>query len=335
MPRKFFEYISTVILAFSGFLGFISYANAGEVRDNIEDRGYLRCGVFQTAFLKKSPIKEMSEDLCRGLALALFPDPSAVKLVSLTEQEAGQALVDGRVDVIALANQKRLSHQANHANTGPLFVNNLDIAILFKGYKVRDLGGKKICSLDWVDKTALAIFGQKHQISFGVLSYRTEEELLNAVKSHGCRAVALPRVELAIFLKQVSGIFPAPLILSSSSFKNSLGMLVSSKDEEWKAIVGLYRRALLESERREVSSQNVDYVASSTINPEIQKLLGVKGSFGQDLGLDHNWFYRVLQNHGNYQEIYIRHFNNRKITLERGPNQLTAKGGALVVNDLR
>ncbi|WP_120496083.1 hypothetical protein [Kiloniella sp. EL199] len=322
-------------MALSGFFNFIGDASAGDVRDNVEDRGYLRCGVIQTAFLNKSPIKEMGEDLCRGLGLALFPDPKAVKLVSLTEQEAGQALAENRVDIIALANQKRLSHQLNHVNTTSLFVNNLDISILFKGYKVRDLGGKKICSLDWVDKTSLAIFGQKHQISFGVLSYRTEQELLNAVKSHGCRAVALPRVEQAIFLKQVSGIFPVPLILSSSSADNNLGMLVSSEDEEWKNIVGLYSHALLESESREISSQNVDYIASSTANPEIQKLLGVKGSIGQNFGLDNNWFYRVLQSYGNYQEIYNRHFNNNEIVLKRGSNQSTAKGGALVVNELR
>ncbi|KLN61463.1 hypothetical protein WH96_07550 [Kiloniella spongiae] len=312
--------------------GLAGSANAGDVRDNIEDRGYLRCGVVQTS---KFPVKDMGEDLCRGLALALFPDPKAVKLVSLTQRAAGQELAVGRVDVVALANRTSLSHQGGHVNAGSLFVNSLDIAILFKGYKVRDLSGKKICSLDWVDKTELAIFGQKHQVSFGVLSYKTEDELLQAVKSHGCRAVALPRVEQAIFLKKVSGIFPTPFILSSISSSNNLGMLVSSDDEEWKAIVRLYTGALLESERRGIHSQNVDYIASSTVNPDLQKLLGVKGSFGEDLGLDNNWFYRVLQSYGNYEEIYMRHFNNGDIMLERGPNQLTTKGGVLTVDGLR
>jgi general L-amino acid transport system substrate-binding protein len=165
MSPKSFEYIRSVLLALSGFLSLIFYANAGDIRDNVEDRGYVRCGVVQTNFYYKTPIKEMAQDLCRGLALALFPDPNALKIVSLSEHEAGRALAEGRIDVVAMANRKRLSHQEYHINASTLFINSLDIAILFKGYKVRDLGGKKICSLDWVDKTSLAIFGQKHQIS--------------------------------------------------------------------------------------------------------------------------------------------------------------------------
>ncbi|WP_417453382.1 hypothetical protein [Kiloniella sp.] len=93
-----------------------------------------------------------------------------------------------------------------------------------------------------------------------------------------------------------------------------------------------YAHTLMESERRDINAQNVDYIASTTLNPEVQKLLGVKGSFGTELGLDSNWSYRVLQRYGNYQEIYERHFVNGTITLERGPNKLVANGGVLAVN---
>ncbi|WP_417429140.1 hypothetical protein [Kiloniella sp.] len=332
MKQNITQYIWYPLLVVIGYIGLFSYSNAGEVRDRVEDRGYLRCGVVKTTFLSKSPIDDMGRELCRGLALALFPDPSAVKLITLNESNAGRNLAEGKVDVIALADSRRLSHQEHHQNIATLFLNNLDVAILFKGYRVDDLNGKKICSLEWIDKTSLAIFSQKHQVSFGVVSYKSEGELFKAVKSHGCRAVALPRVEQSIFLQKISGIFPDPFVLSSSSSNNSLGMIVSSRDEDWKTIVQFYAHTLLESERWDINSQNVDYIASTTINPEIQKLLGVKGSLGTELGLDTNWSYRVLQRYGNYQEIYERHFVNGTITLERGPNKLVANGGFLVIN---
>ncbi|WP_052741860.1 type 2 periplasmic-binding domain-containing protein [Kiloniella litopenaei] len=330
--KKCIQYFCYTLLALLGPIGLVSYVHAGEVRDRIEDRGYLRCGVIDTAFFNKAPVKDMGTELCRGLALALFPNPNAVKLVTITESNAGRILAEGAVDVLALADSKRLSHQGSHENIATLFHNSLDVAILFKGYRVADLNGKKICSLESVDKTSLAIFGQKYQISFGVVSQASETDLLKLAKSQRCRAVALPRVEQSIFLNKVFSVSSDPLIFSTTSSANNLGMVVSSSDKEWQAIVRLYAQALLESERRDIHSQNVDYVASSTTNPEIQKLLGVKGSFGDVLGLDNNWFYRVLQRHGNYQEIYQRHFNNKGINLERGPNQLTAKGGKLRVN---
>ena len=41
-------------------------------------------------------------------------------------------------------------------------------------------------------------------------------------------------------------------------------------------------------------------------NPEIQRLLGVEGNYGERLGLTKDWAYRIIKHVGNYGEIFER-----------------------------
>ena len=41
-------------------------------------------------------------------------------------------------------------------------------------------------------------------------------------------------------------------------------------------------------------------------NPDVRRLLGKEGSFGQSLGLDNDWAYRIIKIAGNYGEIFER-----------------------------
>ena len=51
-----------------------------------------------------------------------------------------------------------------------------------------------------------------------------------------------------------------------------------------------------------MSSANVDSMRSSN-NPEIKRLLGREGDFGQAIGISNDWAYNIIKLVGNYEEI--------------------------------
>ena len=62
----------------------------------------------------------------------------------------------------------------------------------------------------------------------------------------------------------------------------------------------------------------------------IQRLLGVKGELGKDLGLDEKWVYRIVKQVGNYGEMFERNVGKASVMkMDRGLNDLWTRGGLL------
>ena len=87
---------------------------------------------------------------------------------------------------------------------------------------------------------------------------------------------------------------------------------------------------MITAEELGVNSKNVDKLAKSTKNPEIQRLLGVNGKLGKNLGLDAQWSKRIIKQVGNYSEIFEANVGiNTPLKIKRGLNSLWNKGGIL------
>ncbi len=72
---------------------------------------------------------------------------------------------------------------------------------------------------------------------------------------------------------------------------------------------------------------NVDEQLKSD-NPEIQRLLGVEGKFGEAIGLTNDWVVRIIKHVGNYGEIFERNVGaGSPLKIGRGLNALWTKGG--------
>ena len=85
--------------------------------------------------------------------------------------------------------------------------------------------------------------------------------------------------------------------------------------------------ALLNAEELGVTQANVEEMKSST-NPDIRRLVGVEGDFGQAIGLDNDWAVRIIKAVGNYGEIYDRNVGKQtRINIDRGLNALWTEGG--------
>ena len=76
-----------------------------------------------------------------------------------------------------------------------------------------------------------------------------------------------------------------------------------------------------------VTSKNVDQMLKSP-NPEIRRLLGIEGTFGQSVGLTNDWVVRILKQVGNYGESFERNVGQGSpLKIQRGQNALWTKGG--------
>ena len=64
-------------------------------------------------------------------------------------------------------------------------------------------------------------------------------------------------------------------------------------------------------------------------DPTIQRLLGVSGDLGKNLGIPNDFIVSVLKQVGNYAEVYDRHLGPNGIDIPRGPNKLWKDGGLL------
>ncbi|MDU1847991.1 amino acid ABC transporter substrate-binding protein [Niallia alba] len=121
----------------------------------------------------------------------------------------------------------------------------------------------------------------------------------------------------------------AHIILDETLSKEPLAPAVKDGDEKWADAVSWIVFATIQAEEFGITSQNVDDFLTSD-NPEIQRLLGVEGNLGEQLGLSNDFAYQVIKQVGNYGEIYERNLGPDTVfKLERAQNALYSDGGLL------
>jgi general L-amino acid transport system substrate-binding protein len=63
-------------------------------------------------------------------------------------------------------------------------------------------------------------------------------------------------------------------------------------------------------------------------NPEIRRLLGTEGKFGEGIGLTNDWVYRIVKLVGKYGEAFERSVGQgSELKIARGKNALWTEGG--------
>jgi general L-amino acid transport system substrate-binding protein len=84
---------------------------------------------------------------------------------------------------------------------------------------------------------------------------------------------------------------------------------------------------MLNAEELNVNQKNLEEQMKSD-NPEVKRLLGTEGNFGEQLGLTKDWVYRIVKLVGNYGETFERNVGQGSpLKVARGLNGLWNKGG--------
>ena len=118
--------------------------------------------------------------------------------------------------------------------------------------------------------------------------------------------------------------------------KEPLGPLVRQGDDQWADIARWVLNALIIAEEHGVTQGNVERMSMGADLPEINRMLGTEGSYGEMLGLDPKWAVRAIAAQGNYAEIFDRYVGpDTKLGLQRGLNALYKDGGILYAPPFR
>jgi len=109
--------------------------------------------------------------------------------------------------------------------------------------------------------------------------------------------------------------------------KEPLGPAVRQGDDQWLTLIKWTLYSLINAEELRVTSKTIDDAVKSS-NPNIRRLVGTEGEFGEQLGLTKDWAARAVRAVGNYGEIYERNVGTQsELSIPRGLNALWTQGG--------
>lgn len=310
----------------------------------VKQRGKLECGIHPgtIGFSTADETKHWSGfdvDYCRAVAAAALGSADSVNFIPLNSKSRFTALQSGEVDL--------LSRRSTWTMTRDTSLGLSFAAINFydgQGFMVRrslgvssalDLAGSSVCATTGTTtELNLADFFRKNRMNYEIVSFEVSDEVLSAYDTKRCD----------VYTSDVSGVYANRLKMSNPDehvvlpeviSKEPLALAVRQGDDIWFNIVKWVHFALVNAEELGVSQSNVDEMRQSN-SPEIRRLLGIEGSFGENIGLDNNWAYRAIKQVGNYEEIYRRNLGvDSRVKIDRQLNRLWTDGGLMYAPPIR
>jgi general L-amino acid transport system substrate-binding protein len=122
------------------------------------------------------------------------------------------------------------------------------------------------------------------------------------------------------------------VILPDTMSKEPLGPVWAQGDQQWGDLVRWVVNGIFIAEEKGITSANVAETAAGTPDdPEVSRLLGIEGNFGELLGLAPDFMVKVIQAVGNYGEIYDRNLGPSGTNIPRAGslNALWTDGGLI------
>lgn len=311
-------------------------APAGGLLERVRQRGAVICGVAPSLAGFSIPDKQgrwtgFDVDLCRAVAAAIFDDPEKVTFVPLLSKDRFTALQTGEVDLLSRTSTwSMVRDTALGLNfTGINFYGG-------EGFMVRarlglnsalQLSGASVCvEQGTTTELNVADFFRGNGLKYEIVAFKGSQETLDAYASGRCDAYAYDRAGLAI--QRVGLAAPQEhVILPETISKEPLGPAVRHGDDQWFDLVKWTLFAMVNAEELGVGQGNLDSMRISE-RPDIRRLLGLEGDFGEPLGLNRDWAYRILRHVGNYGESFERNLGrDSPLKIERGQNALWTRGG--------
>ncbi|WP_426956380.1 amino acid ABC transporter substrate-binding protein [Muricoccus radiodurans] len=302
----------------------------------VRARGTLACGVSTgVAGLSLADSQGrwtgLDVDFCRAVAAAVLGDPEKVRFVPTTPQTRFTALQSGEVDVLS-------------RNTTWTTARDVGIGLAFAGVllhdgqgfivkresgvtSVRGLDGATICLQPGsTTELNLADWARANNIRFTPVLIENFGEVQAAFFSGRCDSYT---TDLSGLTSIRAGQGPRAndyVILPETVSREPLGPMVRKGDWRWFDIVKWTLNALVAAEEQGITQANTESRRQDP-NPEVQRLLGTSGEFGQQMGLERDWALRAIRAVGNYGEIWER--NQAPLGVQRGQNRLAAQGGLM------
>ena len=329
----------TVIAAVlaAGFMTTFAAAPAGaQTLAAIKGRGYINCGSVAGApgFAIPDKVGEWSGlniDYCRALSAAVFDDPAKIKVVPLSSKERFTALQSATVDVLVNNSTWTLSRDSALGLDFPA-INFYDGQAFMVRKKMgvksaTELAGATVCvAQGTTTELNLADFFRARGLKYEVVSFGTDDEAVQAYDAGRCDSYtndASGTYSYRLKLAQPDDHVVLPEIIS----KEPLASVVRQGDAQWEDIVRWTHFAMITAEELGVTKANLSDMMKSE-NPDIKRLVGTEGNFGEAMGLTKDWAARIVRTVGNYGESFERNVGMASpLKIARGQNALWNKGG--------
>jgi general L-amino acid transport system substrate-binding protein len=315
---------------------FAASAADAQTLNQVKQRGQLICGTNTGLAGFALPDAQgnwagLDIDYCRAIAAAVLGDATKVKFVPLDATSRFESLKSGAVDVLVRNTTWTLSRdsaqgldfEATNYYDGQGFMVRKKMNI----NSALELNGASVCvQQGTTTELNLADFFRSNKMKYEVVAFKSDEETVKAYDSGRCDAfttdasgLAAERVKLATPDDHV--------ILPEIISKEPLASSVRKGDSQWATIVRWVHFAMVDAEEAGVTSKNVDEMMKSP-NPEVKRMLGVEGKFGEGLGISNDWAVNIVKEVGNYGEVFDRNVGaGSALKLPRGLNNLWTKGG--------
>jgi general L-amino acid transport system substrate-binding protein len=304
--------------------------------DQVKQRGSLSCGANGQLPGFGLPDAQgnwtgFDVDYCRAIAAAIFNDPTKVKFVALTAKDRFTALQSGDVDVL-IRNTTWTSSRDSQLGLNAGATNYYDGQgfIVRKALKVNsalELSDASICvQQGTTTELNLADYFRANKMKLKSVAFAQLDEALKAYDSGRCDAFTADASALySVRMKFAKA--DDHVVLPEIISKEPLSSFVRHGDDQWFDIVKWVHFAMVNAEEYNITKANLDEQMKSE-NPDVKRLLGTEGNFGEQLGLTKDWVYRIVKHVGNYGEVFERNLGqNTPLKVARGLNALWTKGG--------
>jgi general L-amino acid transport system substrate-binding protein len=329
MPR------AILLLAFAVLLGVAGPADAQTLKA-VQSRGVVNCGANGHLAGFGLPDAQgnwtgFDVDYCRAIAAAIFNDPTKVKFTPLTAKDRFTALQSGEVDVL-IRNTTWTASRDTTSGLNFTGVNYYDgqgflVRKALKVTSAQELNEAAVCvQQGTTTELNLADFFRTNRMKLKTVTFATSDEAVKAYDAGRCDAYTTDAS--ALYAERLRTVNPDDhVVLPDIISKEPLGPAVRHGDDQWFDIVRWVHFVLLNAEELGISKANVDAQLSSD-NPEIRRLLGVEGKYGEAFGLSNDFAVRIIKHIGNYGEVFERTLGQGSpLKISRGLNALWTKGG--------
>ncbi len=320
----------------------------------IQRAGVLTCGIDQSE-AEYSRTEEhgsrvaFDRDLCTAIAAAILGVHPHIRIKGYPDSDTAlQALEKNEVDMVATVSDD-FSHSTQpgvHLARPVLFDGEGFLVLRSSGIThAADLARRKICFLDGSEtELNLRSWLSQRGIPWTPFPFQEEGEMEAAFVTGNCAALAGDQTRLAnaraAFGPRTKDYDFLPEIIAP----DPLASACRSDDPAFVKIVTWTEDVLLEAEAMHVSRSSVEAsiahdartarsldAAEPDGDPLLLRLLGSTQELGKPLDLDAAWPAHVLEEVGNYAEIYDRDLGDGSLLhIPRGPNNLWNAGGLML-----